>query len=194
MKSNWVALVVLLCTVSVATWFRHGQPAQQPLAAPKFKLKQLSLYSSPQRIQNAPFGEAVYPTGISCYLHLYDADDGGAVGQMALDYCENPATGIIDQRLDINLTSAKWGLLTEKLSKLKGWRTEQSNENAPQDRVLYTRLEMDTNQGQFVSNWRGFPPEQKLVMETLLSSSFGPDLRSRLLKLSDPRAPLTIPF
>jgi hypothetical protein len=185
---------MLLCTISVATWFRHGLPAQGPVEAPKLKIKRLSLYVSDRRLASRPFGKTELPTGTIVCLTLYDADDHGVLGQMTVDYSAGPATGVIDDRLEVNLTPPNWNSLTEKLSKLKGWRTEQYNDGTPQDQVLYTRLEMDTNQGQFVSNWRGFPPEQKLVMETLLGASFGPDLRRRLLKLSDPKAPLTIPF
>ncbi len=188
MKSNWVALAVLLCTISVVTWFRHE--AQELMPAPKLKIKQLSLYTSDHRIPCRPFGENELPIGTTFCLLLYDTHDRGAVGLMALD----TSIGVIREQLEVNLTSSKWEQLTKKLSKLKGWRTEQCNDGTPQDQVLYTRLEMDTNEGQFASNWRGFPPEQKLVMEALLATSFGPDLRSRLLKLSDPKAPLTIPF
>lgn len=190
MKTNSIALIVLLCTISVATWFRQGAPEREPVAAIKLQFKRLSLYTSAHRIPCRHFGELELPIGTTFCLQLYDTHDRGAVGLMALD----SSIGVISDQLEVNLTPSSWKSLTDKLSNLKGLRTEHCNDDTPQERVLYTRLEMDTNQGQFVSNWRGFPPEQKLVMETLLATPFGPDLRSRLMKLSDTKAPLTIPF
>lgn len=185
MKSNWVALLLLLCTIAFgisadkADIRRFSSPSLQ---TQKFRINSLYLVTSRSPLEQDEGWTSL--AGVDAVS--LQAENHKMLG--ANVHIAHHVRGVLDSDQSPQLKSSDWDLLTEKLSKLEGWRTEHCNDGTPEDRVMYTRLEMDTNQGRFASNWRGFPPEQKLVLQALIASPFGPTLRNRIARLSAAKA------
>ncbi len=184
MKSNWVALLVLLCAIAAAMSISRGQVGDPaPRKPAEFHIKVFDLLLSTKPISVTPEGEVIFAEGDTFSVSIEDMDDRGAEGIQSFR-----SKGVIIGENVVSLNFAEWKTLTKDLSLLKGWRTKECDDGAPEAESLYTLLKLQTSEGKFTSSWRGLPEEQRLVADRLMSSPLGPVLQNGMARLSAAKA------
>lgn len=184
MKANIATLVVLLCAIAVAMSIGRsqvGDPA--PRKPAEFQLKVMDLVLSTKPILVSPEGEVIFAEGDTFSVSLENMDDRGAEGMQSFR-----SNGVVIGENVVSLNLPEWKTLTNDLSLLKGWRTIECDDGAPEAEVLYTLLKLQTSEGKFSSSWRGLPEEQRLVADKLMSSPLGPTLSAGMARLSTAKA------
>jgi hypothetical protein len=178
--------MVLLCTISVATYFQKvNLPAHdnsQP-QAPQINISHLECFISNKPIRLNSVNQPDSANGDVFSLKVQDRDGGG--GYASPCYSSQKEA---DKDHYVYITQHEWDTLEEGLAPLSGWKPTKCNTEEPEARVVYTCLKLSTDKGQFVFNWRGSTLEQKLVMEALLASPFGPSLRKGMARISAAQA------
>lgn len=174
MRANLIWLVVLLAVVGVAAGFYRFQTPAEPQAQHLLSLR-LLLCNRPIQMAN---GQPLFVEGDHFRMALFRQASG--TGQMSTSRSSN-GTGY--PGLLTTISAAEWAEFEKGLLALPGWREKECDGGEPEGQVLYTLLQIKTDQGEFVSSWRGLPKPQAEVANFLLSSRVGGPLGQGLAGL-----------
>lgn len=173
MRANLIWLVVLLAVVGVAGFYR-SRPQSAPQSQHLLSLR-LLLCNRPIQMAN---GQPLFVEGDHFRMALFRQANG--TGQMSTSRSSN-GTGY--PGLLTTISAAEWAEFEKGLLALPGWREKECDGGEPEGQVLYTLLQIKTDQGEFVSSWRGLPKPQAEVANFLLSSRVGGPLGQGLAGL-----------
>lgn len=167
MRVNLAWLCFLVCAVALMI---GDSPRSERILSLRLLLAQRPIALSD--------GQPLFAEGDCFRLALHLTADGTA--QMSSSQRSN---GLMSQGLLSTLSAPQWFYLERGLGDLPGWREKQCDGGEPEGQVLYTWLEVVTQQEKFCSNWRGTPKPQAEVLNFLLKSPAGGPLRQGLAQL-----------
>jgi hypothetical protein len=166
MRANLLWLVALLAAVGVAAGYYRSEPQTQ----------QQHILSLRLLLSNRPLKNSRLLEGDRFRMDISRQSNGTA--QMNTSQTLSGSAGTVS-----TISAGDWAEFEKGLLALPGWREKDCDGGEPESQVLYTLLEIETEQGQFVSHWRGLPRPQAEVANFLLASRVGGPLGQGLARL-----------